>query len=102
MAEVPSTQAAKCQSPGSIDDLPVKRSFFAAFIAAVIGVFSIGYANGFPSTALIDFGRLPDSRALKTASLYAQLFVVSRFAHSMTAWSTCLTHSNSADTTHST
>lgn len=65
------------ESPGTRVDLPLMRSFFSVFVAA-IGSCTVGYALAYPSSALIDLAELPNDRAFETGSTEAQLFAVSR------------------------
>ena len=55
--------------------LPLKRSFLSV-LAVSVGASSVGYALGYPSSALIDLQRLPDRRAFENGSVESQLFVV--------------------------
>ena len=64
-------------NPSGSSDLPLTRSLFAVFVAA-IGSSSIGYALGYPSSALLDLAELPGDRAFTRGSTASQLFGVSK------------------------
>ena len=64
-------------TPSGSSDLPLTRSLFAVFVAA-IGSSSIGYALGYPSSALLDLAGLPGDRAFTRGSTASQLFGVSK------------------------
>ena len=64
-------------TPSGSSDLPLTRSLFAVFVAA-IGSSSVGYALGYPSSALLDLAGLPGDRAFTRGSTASQLFGVSK------------------------
>ena len=76
MAEVKSPQETKSSG---CSDLPLKRSLFAVFVAAIgsssMG-YALGYALGYPSSALLDLAELPGDRAFTRGGTASQLFGV--------------------------
>ncbi len=51
-------------------------SIVSALVAAV-GSLTIGYAMGYPSSALIDLAELPDGFSIQKGSVESELFAVS-------------------------
>lgn len=74
-----SSPHAKAIADSDCSSLPLVRSFFSVFVAA-IGSSSIGYALGYPSSALLDLANLSDDRAFREASTETQLFGVSTYS----------------------
>ena len=72
MAAVKSPQETKSSG---CSDLPLTRSLFAVFVAA-IGSSSMGFALGYPSSALLDLAELPGDRAFTRGGTAGQLFGV--------------------------
>ena len=80
MAEIKSSK-----SLAPLPRLPFLRSFFSVLVAA-LGSSSVGYALGYPSSALLDLAELPGDRAFK--SIETLLFGVS--CKSVLMWCTCV------------
>ena len=64
---------------GPLVSLPLKRSFFSVLAVSFAASSSIGYALGYPSSALIDLQQLPDGYRFESGSIEAQLFVVRNY-----------------------
>ena len=58
---------------GDVANLSMKYSLVVVLIAT-IGSFTIGFALGYPSSALLDLAELPDDRVFRKASTESELF----------------------------
>lgn len=58
---------------GDVPNLSIKYSLVVVLITT-IGSFTIGFALGYTSSALLDLAELPDDRAFRKASTESELF----------------------------
>ena len=77
IAAIHSTGAESISSIGSrLENQRMWPSFISALVAA-IGSLTVGYAMGYPSSALIDLSELHDAFAIEKGSKMSELFAVS-------------------------